>query len=240
MGNLPAAVIAPVVGTATQDHGPVTHILGEEIKLRKPIVQSNVEVSDSEKLKFLMARQELLDALRDTTRTDDQLLNALQMSGTEVLYRAAARKVGMEDYREADMNINFITRLRELTQAYYQQQASLKEADLATERLKESNDNDLVVKDIASDRDLAPDDQLRDKDGNPATDSLAHLSSMVAADQATGGQEGNTAEKAAGPDLSLEALSKSIKEEEKPAEPASPAPPAATRGGNNRQNRGRS
>ncbi len=115
---------APVTSA---EAGPLTHIMGEEIKRHKPVVAEDLEPTNMEKDKFIADRDNLYSQF--LTLKNEQIYTKAKMPMGDSVIRAVAKKAGVENYADAKINDIFLSAIRKGIQAEKDLQKSLTDAE---------------------------------------------------------------------------------------------------------------
>jgi hypothetical protein len=90
--------------------GPVTTFMGHEIDRPQPVNFDNIDPSEADRQAFLAKRDALYD--RITEMSDEQLQAYLLEPKSETVLRSVAKKAGLYNFREDEINAEFFANIR--------------------------------------------------------------------------------------------------------------------------------
>lgn len=91
--------------------GPVTKFMGQEINRALPISKDDLTPKEMEKIVFLAARNTLYEAFPELD--NDSILMRLKQPQGEAVIRSTAKKAGLFNYKDAEINVLYLDEIRE-------------------------------------------------------------------------------------------------------------------------------
>lgn len=108
-----------LLGTAMVTHNQadspaITHVMGVPVDIRQPVTVEQITPTNMERDKFLKDRDNLYDRFLELT--NEKIYASIRQPGYDAIFRAVAKKAGVEDYAEAKVNDKFISVVRKAIQ----------------------------------------------------------------------------------------------------------------------------
>lgn len=119
----------------SQQIGPVQTIMGMPVLPLQPVAAGDTEPTLDDKQKFIRDRDALLR--RFPAMSNKQLVNYMEQPNGELHIRSVAKMLGLEDFRSAELNVNYFQSMRDAMTATNETEAAVKKADKGAKELKE-------------------------------------------------------------------------------------------------------